>query len=230
MQNLGDVIGTILTQINNGRAQADLAALELARTYKDDPMLARLPLRRVSVEEVVVELKVAFAQDSSPSGVLSVVNASRALDAVLALAEDLPRSAPDLKGYFDRNPGLAEAWRAAQAPIKERLWGFLFGSASMPLDVVVKHASSILSEYMLKVFLGAAAPVEAAQVYMAESAAAVDREIALRVARTFSRFAEGPAIGPGLALPVFVTADELESIPEEKISTLTFKVNEAGTR
>lgn len=230
MQNLGDVIGTILTQINHGRAQADLAALELARTYKDDPMLSRLPFRRVAVEEVVVELKVAFASDAPLLGALSVGDASGALDAVLALADDLPRGLPELRGYFDRCPALGDAWRASPGPMKERLWAFLFGSASIPIDVVARHASGILSELLLKAFLTAAAPVDVAQAYMAEHAAGVDKEIAQRVGRALARFAEGAAANAGLGLPVFVTADELESIPEEKISKLTFKVNDAGAR
>ena len=86
MINLGDYLGTLLSEITIARVQADLEAIRIAEHYANHELLKHFPIPRVRVREVNLDIPVVITNTESPpdkgsprGGVLSEVLQERFL-------------------------------------------------------------------------------------------------------------------------------------------------------
>ena len=86
MINLGDYLGTLLSELTLARVQADLEAIRIAEHYANHELLKHFPIPRIRVREVNLDIPVVIANTESPpdkgsprGGVLSEVLQDRFL-------------------------------------------------------------------------------------------------------------------------------------------------------
>src|SRR5712664_3761273 len=94
MSSLGDVIGALVSQLGRGRSQADVATLEVAQIYKNTPLLSEFPIPRFSLDEVVVDLKMAVNNAPLPTGFITPEARAEILSRLQTIAADLPNGEP----------------------------------------------------------------------------------------------------------------------------------------
>ena len=89
MTNLGDYLGQLLSEVVIARAQADLESVRVADLYASHPLLRHMPVPRVRLPEVQIDVPVVVdaageADDGgSPRGGVSVGTTRKQFDAVL---------------------------------------------------------------------------------------------------------------------------------------------------
>jgi len=66
MANLDRVLGAIISNVARGRSQGDAAVVELAKMYLADDVLKSFPIPRMSLDEVVIELRVGISAMAQP--------------------------------------------------------------------------------------------------------------------------------------------------------------------
>jgi hypothetical protein len=67
-EKLGDVIGTMLSDIARARARADMEAIKIADAYSRDPLLKHMSVPRFRMPEIVVDLPVLISDVETPAG------------------------------------------------------------------------------------------------------------------------------------------------------------------
>ena len=65
-QPFAGVVGALLSHLTLAQAQADQASVELGQFYQQHPWLARLPVPGLHIQDVEVELRVAFVEPPPP--------------------------------------------------------------------------------------------------------------------------------------------------------------------
>jgi hypothetical protein len=66
MARLNEILGGILKDVTVARLTADLQAKDLYAAYQEHPLLARMPVPRVTVREVSLRLRFAIAENAEP--------------------------------------------------------------------------------------------------------------------------------------------------------------------
>jgi len=66
MARLSEILGGILKDVTQSRVTADLQSRELYEVYRTHPLLARMPIPRVTVREMTLKLRFAIAEHDDP--------------------------------------------------------------------------------------------------------------------------------------------------------------------
>ena len=90
MTNLGDYLGQLMSEVVIARVQADLESVRVAELYASHPLLRHMPIPRVRLPEIQMEVPVVIdgseapGPGESPRGGASVSEGRKQFDKVLA--------------------------------------------------------------------------------------------------------------------------------------------------
>ncbi|MBI5216193.1 MAG: hypothetical protein HY960_10615 [Ignavibacteriae bacterium] len=130
MATLNNVTSALLSQMVKGCSQADLAVLEIAEMYKRHSLLVDFPIPKFSLEEVVVDLKVAFTSTPVSGKVLDETSKAEVVSRLDKYITTLVESNTALSALAKKYPDAAKAWRNNQSHLVQSL------SDLLPVSVV----------------------------------------------------------------------------------------------
>lgn len=90
MTNLGDYLGQLMSEVVIARVQADLESVRVAELYASHPLLRHMPIPRVRLPEIQMEVPVVIdgsgapRPDESPRGGANIAQGRKEFDKVLA--------------------------------------------------------------------------------------------------------------------------------------------------
>ena len=229
MARLGEVIGAIMTQIDRGRSQADAAVLEVAQLYREHPLLRDFPVPRVTLDEVVIDLKVAVA--SSPAGHTRITPEAKteALKLFDRLVTDLPENEPLLAQLREKQPQFGEVWKSAgPEQIMRTLGDLLPDDAEVDPKALALGVSAVISRQLTGVLVSeeAKVPVATVRTFVRQQLPEVENRLSSQIQEILVKTIQPVPPAPD-RLDVLVTASELESIPPERITTVKLSLHEA---
>jgi len=228
MASLGEVLGAVISQIGKGRCQADMTTIEVAKLYKDHPLLSGFPVPRVTLEEVVVDLKIAIATVPAPGKFITPKAKREVLAQLKEMTNNIIEKEPSLTALSKRYPELQRVWKSTHPQIVERL------SELIPAEVEVEPKSigyglvSIIAGYLKDVILAPKVkiPLATARDFLTKGVIQIETKLASQIQETISKVLEAqPSIKD--RLDILVTASDLQTIPTEKVTTLKLTLREA---
>lgn len=252
MARLEDVVGAVISQIGRARGQADAASLEVAAAYRDHPLLAAFPVPRLQLEEVTIDLRMAFATPGAePRAAVGErmmmarvegapetpsVDLPRALSAIVA---DLPDSDEGCREVADRHPGVRKTWNLKRDEIARKAAEVIPAGRYDP-ETTARAVASVVKDGFTATLLDKRARTspDSTREFYAKHATGLESRLVERVRDLLARDAPsiaypgrppvsgGSPLGPG-GLDVLVTAQELEGIPPERIATVRLVLREA---
>ncbi len=228
MTALGEVVGALISQLDKGRSQADASTLEIAKAYKEHPLLAEFPVPRLLLEEVVIDLKMSIAAAPLPRGALSAQSRSEVLSRMGEVLRRLPKTEPALEALFREQAGLPKRWLSDEGPILQRLAALLPPETQVEPRSVALGAAAVIGRQLAVLALTPAARVKApkARSFVSDDLPQIEGRLADEILRCVAEpmRLQAPAAD---RIEVLVTAAELQSIPPEKITTVRFKLQES---
>ena len=90
MTNLGDYLGQLMSELVIARVQADLESVRVAELYASHPLLRHMPVPRIRMPEIQMEVPVVIdgagtpSAGASPRGGVAIDKARRQFDTVLS--------------------------------------------------------------------------------------------------------------------------------------------------
>ena len=227
MASLGEVLGALISQIGKGRSQADAAALEIAQIYKDHPLLSEFPIPRMTLDEVVIDLKMAITAAPVPKTLTSEAKASllSQLDQEL---DNLVIAEPAVDKLSQKFPDLQKNWKSDRSQLMQRLSDLLPVEAEVdPKSVAYGMASAIRGHLTNTVFvLDAKVVNKVSRVFLEKEAPQLEDKLASKIQETISKALEIQPADKN-RFDILVTASELQSIPPEKITNVKLTLREA---
>jgi len=228
MANLSDILGALIINIGRGRSQADMATIEVAEIYKKHPLLSSFPIPKVTLDEVVVDLKLAIK--SGPEIKESITSEIKKefidrLNKIMVDTFNKDRTLVDLKKKF---PKLQESWRSAPEQIVK-----IF-SDSLPDDGEINTAAAVNSAvkdtmiYLINTLMAKEIEVsmDQARDFLAKGAPQLEKRLYLQIYQNFQDILKERVVVKD-RLEVLVTAADLQVIPQEKITTLKITLRES---
>jgi hypothetical protein len=97
MATLHEFLGAIISHIDRGRIQSDVASLESAKIYKEHDLLSTFPIPKLRIEEVVIEVKVAFATSPASSKSFSLKLKEKLINRIAELASTTIKKNPSIR-------------------------------------------------------------------------------------------------------------------------------------
>jgi len=229
MAQLNDVLAALLTQIGRGRSQADMATLEMAEAYRDHPLLSGFPVPRVTLDEVVIDLKMAIA--AAPTHVQQASPAAKAeiLERLRPVVQNVVATDPGLQALANRHPGLTKAWVKAWGHAVQRLDAVVPAAGSVDAHAVAMGATAVVRDAVSNTLLmpDTKVGVEAARTFHAREAPRFEERLRDHVRGIIEGvLARQAPAAPG-RLEVLITAKDLEGLPPERISTVRLTLRES---
>lgn len=227
MASLGEVIGALISQIGKGRSQADMATLEIAQIYKKHPLLSGFSVPKMTLDEVVVDLKVSIASSPTTGNVLAPKAKAEVLVQLEGKISDLIRSEPSLNAICQKFPEFEKFWKSTYKQLIERLSNLIPAETEVETKAVSLGVASTIMGFVSSALF---APVTKVEITAAKKIINTDvpeienrltnqiQEIILKVLKTQPPLME--------RLDVLVTASELQSISPEKLTTLKLSLRE----
>ncbi|HVZ41582.1 MAG TPA: hypothetical protein VHI13_20035 [Candidatus Kapabacteria bacterium] len=228
MANLGDIVGAVISQVNRARCQADLVTVEIAQKYHQHPFLSTFPVPRFSLEEVVIDLKIAIAGTAAARHVMTSESRAMLLANLETYLAALPQTEPAVAALFSRLPDLRKSWPAGIPALIARI------APMNPINVEVDLeslsdgiAATVRAQISAAVLASAVGLARAAdRKANADLVANLNVDIESRIREMIAGAVTQPATS-GDDLDVLVTASELQSIAPERITTLRLSLHEA---
>lgn len=225
MVSLGEVAGALISQINKGRAQADMATLDVAEIYKDHPFLSSFSIPRMTLDELNIDLKVAFT--AGPSSKVSLTPDSRAkmLDRVTKLIKvDLPAKYRYVQSLA-QDPAI---WGPLNEAINKEI------SEIVPAEVEVKPESmttGVTTSIQRHIVQGILHPTfkitrAGAGKFVEEDIPHIEEFVKGEVKKIITEIVSSQP-PPKERLDVLVTVSDLQNIPTEKVTTIRLTLKEA---
>jgi len=254
MPGLADVLGGLIGQIDRGRSQADLASVEVANVYRNHPLLRAFPVPKIRLDQLELDLKLAFASPPAGRGIFTPQARARVLDRISTLLRELPEAEPDLRELLrperpDRpespgpgpdRPERPETERRAVELDPEQVWGPGRDDAQrrigdvLPTGVeadavsLAAAASTIVRGALLGsvVRQEAQVPIARVRAFIARQADEFEDRLReqLRVILEEEIARERPGDG---GLEVMITAEELHALPPDKVTSVRLTLRES---
>lgn len=225
MANLGEVVGAIIAQVGRGRTQADAETVEIAEIYKDDPLFSSFPVPRMTLDEVVIDLKVAVSTGPTQGISLTPQSQKEILDRVNTLVNDLPNR----YRYVQNMPAHPNIWNPARVKIAEEITDLVpVGVAVEPKSIIVGATAAIQQN----VIQGIAHPAftvitrKTMGSFVEEDVPRMEKYVKSELEKIVTDVVKTQP-SPEERLDVLVSASDLEGIPTEKISTVRLTLRES---
>ena len=224
MVSLGEVLGALISQVNKGRAQADMETLEVAEVYKDSPLLSSLSIPRMVLDEAVIDLKVSVAVGPSRGVSLTPEDRLKILDRIEKLVEDLPKRYRHVQ-TIQTDPDI---WEPVLIRISDEL------SEIVPAEVEVKPKSvtaSAATAVQRQIVQGLLHPKSKATKrslgsFVQEDVPRMDGYLKSEMEKIVDDVIKTQP-PPKDRLEVLVSASDLEGIPPDKITTVRLTLRES---
>ncbi|MDH7483432.1 MAG: hypothetical protein QHH01_02270 [Spirochaetales bacterium] len=228
MASLDEVVGAIMSQIGKGRSQADLATIEVAKLYREHPLLAAFPVPRLSLDEVVIDLKVSMANAPVTKRSLDVQTRTEIAAGMERLLAQLPEEETELQNLQKRYKGLARLWQGRSPLIKETVASLLPAEMTTGQRQVAEGLATLLCGQLSSALLSPEAGVAKTRSaeFLKKELPRIQTKLADRALQIMDDvLKKRPPITE--SLEVLVTASELQNIPPEKITTLHITLRES---
>ncbi|MCL6450737.1 MAG: hypothetical protein K6T75_05510 [Acetobacteraceae bacterium] len=227
MASLGQVIGALISQVARGRNQADVATAQVAQLYRDSPLLSAFPVPRMTLDEVVIDLKLAVGAAPGRGRITDNVR-GQVLAGLRSLVADLPNTDPAFTSCDPKDlVRFRERWQASVDRVVGRLEELVplpgEDQAPPPAAAVAAVVRGQLSAALLDP--ESAVPAQAVQKLLVRDAPGIERRLEEAAKAVLAEAQPHPA-GPD-QLDVLATASELQSIPPEKISSVKLTLRES---
>ncbi|GAB6274940.1 MAG: hypothetical protein STSR0004_18050 [Peptococcaceae bacterium] len=228
MASLGEVLGALISQVGKGRGQADLAVLEVAEVYRNHPLLAEFPVPRMTLDEVVVELKMSIAATPVSGRFLAPKARSEVLAQLGKRAEDLINTEPFLKDLGRECPELKVVWKDVQKEVLQRLTEIIPAEIEIEPKAIACSVASLIRGQLVEAMLAqeARVPAEKALSILKKEVSRLETKLVPQIQENISKVLQAQ---PPLTdrLEVLIAASELENIPPEKITVMKLTLREA---
>lgn len=228
MANLADVIGGIAGQIARGRSKADAQTIEIARAYRSEPLLEDFPIPRFSLDEVVIDLKLAIASTSIPKNYITSEAKTVIVRQINRMAADIPRAEKAHNKLILKSPGWDKVWSESLQRIMLNMSAIIPANAAVDVDSLSKSAAFAIRGHIADAVQNKAAQINtrSARTFLAKDAPGIEERISSQIKGIFLEAMK--AQPPGTSdIEVQVTAAQLEGIPPEKITTMRLTLKEA---
>ncbi|MCU0638019.1 MAG: hypothetical protein MUE87_05310 [Methanothrix sp.] len=228
MANLADVIGGIAGQIARGRSKADAETIEIARAYRREPLLEEFPIPRFSLDEVVIDLKLAISSTSIPKNYITSEAKASILRQINQLVSDIHTDEKNQNKSIIKSPEFDKVRQESLQRIMLNMSAIIPANAEVDVESLSKSAA-----YAIRCHISDAVQDKTAQISARSSRTFLARDLPQIEARLSSQikdiFLESmKAQPPGINdIDVQVTASQLEGIPSEKITTMRLTLREA---
>lgn len=237
MPNLGDFIGQLMAEIAIARAQADLEALRIAETYASHHLLKQLPVARVRLAEVKIDVPVVVAEvgdtdEAMPRGGL-VIDGE-----LIDPAERSERAVVKLRALFLKiynaeksKVGIRDGDAVLMGPLEETIQRFMgvsdIGSELTQLvDAMTETTIATLSAKSEGAAPRRGRPSERKHVPDQKRQIALQRLHNSLPAAARQEFLKLRVSPPRLV--VLASAAELSEVPPDHLMRLQFTLNEEG--
>lgn len=231
MASLGEVVGAFISQIGRGRSQADAATLEVAKIYKDHPLLSAFPVPRMTLDEVVVDLKLSIAAPPIAGRILTAKAKFEVLSQLEKKMKDLTSAEPSLRVICQKFPKLEEAWKSTYNQLVGRLSELIPTEVEVEPRTISLGAASIIREHVSNLMLTsdprrARIEITAIRKFVSEDAPKMENRLTSQIQEIISKVLE---VQPPMKdrLDILITSSELQTIPHEKLTTLKFTLRES---
>jgi|GEM_PF-2391248 len=227
MASLGEVVGALISQISKGRSQADMATLEVAKVYKEHPLLSSFPVPKMTLDEVVIDLKVSISA-APERKVLSAEAKREILAEIEKMTREAVTSEPSLQKLSRKFPDLSGIMDQTHPKFMERLSELLPEEKEIEPKSIAQAAASVIRGHLTDTVLGADPKVvnKLSKDFLQSESPQLEAKLASQIQAKISGILEVQPIDKE-RLEVLVTASELQSIPPEKITTLRLTLREA---
>jgi hypothetical protein len=228
MAGLDRVIGALISQIDRGRSQADMASVEVAQIYKEHPLLSSFPVPSMGLDEVVVELKMAIAEAPGRKGVLPREARTKALSELGRLVSAVIETEEPLAAAHRRYPGLGVAWESAHDRVMRKLSEVLPSETEVDSTCAAAAAASVIAAEVARTIMapGARVAMATARELLAKHIPEIEERLVPRIEESIAQAViSQPVVGE--RVEVLVTASDLQPIPPEKITTVRLTLRES---
>jgi len=228
MANLGDVVGGIIGQIAKGRSQADAATIEIAKAYKSEPLLEEFPIPRFSLDEVIIDLKMAIASTPTPPNYITAEARAKILNQTRELIANVPNKEKRLNELIKKAPGWEKVWPQSQAKIMQNISAIIPSNTCADLEALAKGAAFVIRSHINDDVLNKTTQINSrlSKTFLMRDALEIEGRISTQINEIFVQTLKTHALGTN-DIEIQVTATQLESIPPEKITTMRFTLKEA---
>jgi hypothetical protein len=226
MPAMGDVIGALATHIARGRSQGDLSTVEVARLYQEHPLLSTFPVPRVSIDEIVLDLKFAVNETPIPPKSVSGLVRERLIRETGALLAKAIREDVQVAALAQKSPVFASTLETVSAQTIARIEELIPEGVAIDPKSIGRSLASTARIQLAAVATPAEARLEERIVreFVAKGSAEIEARLGAAVEASLSKTLAGLPMDPS-RLSIQLTAAELQSIPPDRIQTmrLTFK-------
>ncbi len=228
MASLGDVLGGILNQINKGRSQADVAALEIANIYKDHPLLSSFPIPRVTLEEVTIDLKMSIAQVPSKHNYFSPIVRSEIIRLLKTEITGLAEKEPQFGSFLSKSGEFNKLWQELQIQSLEKISGLIPLNSEADPQILANSIATFLSNDISKIIarpethLG----INALREFSSKISPQLETNFKNRLLELINQILDVNKSTQD-RFEILVATEELEKIPPEKITTMKFSIKES---
>lgn len=227
MASLGEVVGAIMSQISKGRSQADVATLEVAKAYKEHPLLTEFPVPRLTIDEVVIDLKMAIAASPIPERTLTETTRQNIITRLGDLAKQVPQHR-SLRALFREHPKLLDIWTSGQGQLSQILSVLLPSNMEVEPQSIAKGAAAVFARYLTGTIVdpNAEVPPERARNVLRENLPQIETGLTEQIREIIVEALKSQPLATD-RIEVLVTASELQNIPTEKITTMRLTLHES---
>jgi hypothetical protein len=227
MASLGELIGALISQIGKGRSQADIATLEVGKLYKDHPLLSGFPVPRLTLDEVVVDLKIAIATVPTPGRFITPKVKEEVLAQVKEIVNNIEKE-PSFGTIKKEYSELQKVWKSTHEQIIQRVSEFIPDDVEVETKSIAYGIALIIRGYLTSTMLSpdAKVPLKKTQDFLNKDAPQIEIKLASQIQESILKILETqPPVKD--RLDVLVTASDLQIIPPEKITTLKLTLRES---
>jgi hypothetical protein len=225
MANLGEIVGALIAQVGRGRTQADAETVEIAETYKDNPLFSSFPVPRMALDEVIIDLKMAVSTGPTAGMSLTPESQKEILKRVDTLVNDLPSR----YRYVQNMPDNPTIWNPARVKITEEITDLVpVGVAVEPKSIVVGATAAIQKNIVQAIAHPAFKIITRKTMgsFVEEDAPRMEKYVKSEIDKIVTEVVKTQP-PPEERLDILVSATDLEGIPPEKISTVRLTLRES---
>lgn len=227
MASLGEVLGAIISQVGKGRSQADMATLEVAKIYKDHPPLSGFPIPKMTLDEVVIDLKMAITTVPAPK-TLTPEAKEQVLSRLDKVMDDLLVAEPSLDKVRREFPNLLKVGQSTRDQLKQRLSDLLPVKIEVePQSIAYGMASAIRGHLTSMVFaVDEKVMNKNSKIFLQREVPQIETKLAPQIQEAISKVLEIQPADKN-QFDILVTASDLQPIPPEKITNVKLILREA---
>lgn len=225
MASLSTVVNALISQIGQGRSQADMALLEVAKMYKADPLLAEFPIPRLSLDEVVIDLKVSIAASPAPKGTITPKTKKEIVSQIKAFVEKIPDQEL-LRELFQQHDGLQNRWVSQRQELDNQITQLIPDDTIIEPKILAASLSTAISKHLGNVAIDASKITLAQLRNIHNQYRMIEGDVTNQMEQIITKAIQSQPTTTD-QIEVLVTAAELENIPPEKITTMRLTLQES---